>query len=388
MTEESIILFIDDEANILNSLTRSLSKWMKEEKLSPRTASSAHEALGIMKEVGNKISVIVTDQRMPDLIGSKLAGIISKQYPDIAIIILSGYSDMSDMSSIVKAGVFSFVSKPWNLEQLQNEIHKAHYVYNLRRENRIHRERYIEELRLGAEFQKAILGTSPPLSENIDYSITYRAVSDTGVSGDYYDIIQLDSYRFIVLMGDVSGHGIKASFLTAVLKTIIYPDYIKNLKNNFFSPSHFMNWLNKRICAFLDKFTDIFITFSAALVDLSGKTFVLANAGQPPVFLVRSNKVLPIETTGLVLGVDPNSDYKENRVSIQPGDRLFFCSDGIYPTGNNTLNFDMKEFMEILHNNSKDIHNHKKILKDLKMLIADAEWDDDITIVSLKILEG
>ena len=95
--------------------------------------------------------------------------------------------------------------------------------------------------------------------------------------------------------------------------------------------------------------------------------------------------MLPIETTGLVLGVDPNSDYKESRVSIQPGDRLFFCSDGIYPTGNNTLNFDMKDFMEILRNNSEDIHNHKKILQEIKLLISPGEWDDDITIVSLVI---
>lgn len=382
MTEDSIILFIDDEVNILNSLMRSLSKWMRKEKLSPRTASSAHEALGIVQEVGNKIAVIITDQRMPDLIGSELSGIIAKRYPDIVIIILSGHSDMNDMSSIVKAGVFSFISKPWNLEQLQNEIHKAHSVYKLRRENRINTDRYIEELRLGAEFQKAILGNSSPVSENIDFNITYKAVSDTGVSGDYYDIISLDVNRFIILMGDVSGHGLKASFLTAVLKTIIYPDYIKNLKDHPFSPSHFMSWLNNRICSFLDNFNDIFITFSTVLVDLSGNKIILANAGQPPVFLLRKDEVIPIETAGLVLGVQADSNYHEMSIPIKSDDKIFFCSDGIYPTGNDISDFNMKNFMDILRNNSKDIHNHEKILKELNQLIAPAEWDDDICILT------
>ena len=188
------------------------------------------------------------------------------------------------MSSIVKSGVFSFLTKPWDPIELQNEIQKAHNVYNLRRENRIYRERYTEEIRFGAEFQKAILNTSPPVSKDITFKATYEAVSGTGVGGDYYDIIPLGSNRFVVLMGDVSGHGIKASFLTVVLKSIIYPDYIIKLNGRPFSSSHFMSWLNKRICSFLEQITDLFITFSTGLIDLPNNQFVLANAGQTRCF--------------------------------------------------------------------------------------------------------
>jgi serine phosphatase RsbU (regulator of sigma subunit) len=352
MMEQRTILFVDDEQDILSSIRRSLTKWLKTENLKIEIAASVHNALEIIRDNSEEIAVLVSDQRMPDLRGSELSNIVAKKYPDIVIIILSGHSDMGDISDIIRADVFSFLEKPWEINILQHEIIKALRVHLLRRDNRIIREKQAEELRLGMEFQKSILRVPLPSSTNITFNVTYKPSSETGVGGDYYDIIEQDPKHFIVLMGDVSGHGINTAFLTAVLKSIIYPGYIQNLHFQTFVPSRFLCWLNSRICRFLEKFPELFITFSAALIDLDDNKLILANAGQ---------------------------------FNIEQGEGLFFCSDGIYPSGNASAGFNIEGFKKVLKGNSSDIHDHKHIIKEMEDLTLHEVWDDDITIVTVVI---
>ena len=384
MIKEKIILFVDDEEYILNSLRRNLKKWMKTRGLKIETASSSYGALSFLKDNAHSVAVIVSDQKMPDLEGSKLSGIVAEKYPDIAIIILSGHSDMSDVSEIVKAGVLSFLEKPWDIKVLQNEIVKALDIYNLRTENRKNRIRQEEELRLGREFQESILDITIPESKFITFNTSCIPSSNTGIGGDYFDIIERDPKHFIVLAGDVSGHGIQTAFLTAVIKSISYPVYIKNLNVQPFIPSLFLAWLNKEICSFLKKLPEVFITFSAALIDLDNNTITLANAGQPPVFKIADTGVSTLEVPGLVLGVDKDFIFKENQFSIKQGDKLFFCSDGIYPSGNPSETFNIEGLTEVLKKNLRDIHNHKKIIEELSKLTGE-EWDDDITIITVDL---
>ena len=114
MNKDKFILFIDDEQHILDALTRSLRKWLKEIKLEALTANSAHDAMEIITLHATNIAVIVCDQRMPDLNGSELTRIITKKSPDTTIIILSGHSTLDDMTDIISSGVFSFLQKPWD----------------------------------------------------------------------------------------------------------------------------------------------------------------------------------------------------------------------------------------------------------------------------------
>ncbi|MEA1911111.1 MAG: SpoIIE family protein phosphatase [Spirochaetota bacterium] len=386
MKNDKIILFVDDEEPILNSIRRSLYKWSNINNLKIETAASAYKALTFLKENASSVAVIVSDQKMPDLEGSKLSGIVAEKYPDIAMIILSGHSDMSDVSDIVKAGVVSFLEKPWDIQVLQNEIVKALEIYNLRTENRKIRIKQEEELRLARNFQQSILTINVPESEFITFNTSYKPSSNTGIGGDYFDIIEQDPKHFIVLMGDVSGHGVQTAFLTAVLKSLIYPVYIKNLNVQPFIPSRFLSWLNKEISSFLENIPEIFITFSAALIDLDSSKLTLANAGQPPVFKAAGKILSKMEAPpGLVLGVDRDYFYKEKQFGIKQGEGLFFCSDGIYPSGNDSAGFDIEGFKKVLKGNSSNIHDHKHIIKEMEVLTHNEVWDDDITIVSVVI---
>lgn len=131
MYENYSVLFVDDEVNILSSLKRGLI----EEKYTSFFASSGKEALEILKE--NKMSVIVSDMRMPEMDGLQLLREVELLYPRIVKIILSGYTQLPQILTVInQVDIFKFITKPWKLvEEFKVAIHKALDFYVLQEEN-------------------------------------------------------------------------------------------------------------------------------------------------------------------------------------------------------------------------------------------------------------
>lgn len=123
------VLFVDDEENILRSIRRAV---MDETYIS-YFASSGAEALKIMEE--KKISVIVTDMRMPGMDGLQLLKIVKEKYPDIVKIVLSGFTQLSQvLATVNQADIFNFIAKPWDMEtELKYVIDKAIEHYRLKK---------------------------------------------------------------------------------------------------------------------------------------------------------------------------------------------------------------------------------------------------------------
>jgi response regulator RpfG family c-di-GMP phosphodiesterase len=116
MKSEITILFVDDEVRIvklLNMMFRSLYNVM--------TATSGQEALDIMAE--HKIDIIVSDQRMPGMLGIELLSKVREQSPETVRILLTGYADLVAIIGAVNEGeVYRFLNKPWNQEEIKSVI--------------------------------------------------------------------------------------------------------------------------------------------------------------------------------------------------------------------------------------------------------------------------
>ncbi|PKM50996.1 MAG: hypothetical protein CVV02_08665 [Firmicutes bacterium HGW-Firmicutes-7] len=131
MYENYSVLFVDDEINILNSLKRGLM----DEAYTCFFASSGKEALAVLEE--KKISVIVSDMRMPEMNGLKLLKEVEDKYPRMIKIILSGYTQLPQiLVTINQVDIFKFITKPWKLEEeFKVAIHKALDYYIIQEEN-------------------------------------------------------------------------------------------------------------------------------------------------------------------------------------------------------------------------------------------------------------
>jgi len=126
-----IVLFVDDEENILNSLRRGLI----DEDYECLFASNGKDALEIIGN--NSISVIVTDMRMPGMDGLTLLKEAKKISPNSTRIVLSGYTQLQQiLATINQVDIFKFITKPWKLEEeFKVVIDQALEYYNLRMES-------------------------------------------------------------------------------------------------------------------------------------------------------------------------------------------------------------------------------------------------------------
>ncbi|MBC8044659.1 MAG: response regulator [Rhizobacter sp.] len=106
------ILLVDDEPLILNSLTRLL-----EDDYTVHTAENGVRALMILQTIA--VQVIVSDQRMPAMLGHELLAKAKVLSPHTVRILLTGYSDLeATVSSVNEAEIFRYITKPWQADKL------------------------------------------------------------------------------------------------------------------------------------------------------------------------------------------------------------------------------------------------------------------------------
>jgi response regulator RpfG family c-di-GMP phosphodiesterase len=126
------VLFVDDEENVLRSLKR---LFLDVDNVEVFTALSGKEGLEILKN--NKISAIISDQRMPEMSGAEFLERARKISPDSVRVVLTGYADINAaIDAINKGGAYRYITKPWNDSDIVITILNAVERYRLIKENK------------------------------------------------------------------------------------------------------------------------------------------------------------------------------------------------------------------------------------------------------------
>lgn len=126
---QDTVLFVDDEPQIL----RALKRLFKKANFECFFAESGPEALKLMEET--QIDLIVSDMRMPEMNGAEFLSIAREKYPATKSILLTGHSDItSTIEALNKGGIYRYISKPWEDEDLKRTIEEALRVKRLERE--------------------------------------------------------------------------------------------------------------------------------------------------------------------------------------------------------------------------------------------------------------
>ncbi len=122
------ILIVDDDKSVLNSLKRLFRK----ENLVVFTASGGKEAIELLKQSGRSISLIISDQRMPRMMGAQFLEKSRKYCPDAVRFLLTGYSDYDALIDAINRGnIHYYFNKPWNDEELLFQVRRHLENYEL-----------------------------------------------------------------------------------------------------------------------------------------------------------------------------------------------------------------------------------------------------------------
>jgi CheY-like chemotaxis protein len=133
------LLLVDDEPNIVSSLKRLLRR----DSYRILTANSGQEGLDLLAQ--HAVDVIVSDQRMPGMLGVDFLRAAKDRYPHTIRIMLSGYTELQSVTDAVNEGaIYKFLTKPWEDNLLRGHIEAAFRVKESADEN----ERLNRQLRV------------------------------------------------------------------------------------------------------------------------------------------------------------------------------------------------------------------------------------------------
>jgi len=258
------------------------------------------------------------------------------------------------------------------------------YIKNLTKVTE-EKERIGAELNIATTIQKSMMPSIFPLFENrADLEMYAFMLPAKEVGGDFYDFFFIDEDTLALVIADVSGKGVPAALFMVIAKTLI-----KNTAQAGKSPGGVFyavnNLLNENNTA------KMFVTCFMAYLNIKTGILTCVNAGHIPPLITRGGAFewLKIKS-GLVLAGRKNTEYIEETVLLQKGDKLFMYTDGVTEAANKDEKlWGQKAFIDSANKNIdmplKELTIAVK--RDIDVFAAGAEQSDDIAMLVL-IYEG
>lgn len=186
----------------------------------------------------------------------------------------------------------------------------------------VERELLERDIALARRIQQQFLPVGRLEMPGYTVAVEYRPA--LGVSGDFYDLIELDGGRVALVVGDVSGKGVSAALYASKLTTDLRYQAVGQTQ-----PGDILTRTN-RILASRDH-EGMFATLAVVVIDPSAGTIELANAGHPPPFVRRRDgRVLSLgRPGGSPLGLDPDAVFQPTHCDLLPGEALVLYTDGV-----------------------------------------------------------
>jgi len=239
------------------------------------------------------------------------------------------------------------------------------------------KQRLEEELNVARAIQQDLLPAGLP-SEGW-FRAAGSSLTSRQVGGDYYDVRHIDANTFACAIADVSGKGVSAALLAALLQGAFLfasegPADIADVM------ARMNRFLYERAKG--EKYATLFYCTLARNGQLCW-----SNAGHPKPILVRGSELIPLESTGLPLGMLDAATYEMKKVDLLSGDKIVMYSDGLSEAENVEGEFfDKKGFPETLRANAalSCVELQAKLVEAVQDFSEGAELSDDITTLVLE----
>jgi len=241
-----------------------------------------------------------------------------------------------------------------------------------------------DEVANAAALQKNLL--RPPHIELPGVRGLSTMITSSEVGGDFYDYYMVDGRWVVILVGDVSGHGIAAGTIVCAAKAGV--NFLEAEKEK--EPHKILSRLSNII--FNTAHQSLLMTMFAVCLDTRTGELRYANAGHQFAYLYRSmlSQLDSLELGGLPLGKNENTDYEQQITEIDLGDRLFLYTDSIVEEENAAGEcFGYERLEELLvHHGESDIEMlNSSLLNTLTNYLGRSVFYDDVTIFCVEYFE-
>jgi len=290
--------------------------------------------------------LVLCDLRMPEMDGLQVLAVVTREFADLPILVVSGMGGMSDAIQALKLGAWDYVTKPIeDMAVLEHAIGHALERARLRRENREHREhleavneqlqqtvRQLQEDEAAARrIQFQLLPENNKLYRN--YRFSRHLLTSQYLSGDFVDYFAIDGDHLGFYIADVSGHGVSSAFVTVMLKSYIgrYRELRRqNRDKGILNPAETLSRLNREIFScHMDKYLTMFY----GVIDWSSNQLRYSSGGQFPFpILFNGTEACYVGKKSLPIGLFDFANYQNESMQLPSSFTMAFISDGILET--------------------------------------------------------
>ncbi len=239
-------------------------------------------------------------------------------------------------------------------------------------------QRAAQEQQLALRLQRAIMPEDePPLeAAGVEVAVRYRpAEQERLVAGDWYDALLMPDKEVLLVVGDITGHGIDA-----VTGMVAARNALRGLAATGAGPADLLRHLNYAACHLTEGIAG---TVVCGRYDPETRVLRWARAGHLPPVLVRDGaaEMLPLPT-GVLLGLDPDAEYEEATLSMRGGDTLLLFTDGLIERRADSISDALREFTAAAVPAGPDVSAHA----DRILNHALSDTGDDACLVAVRIL--
>lgn len=417
------IIYIDDEQSNLDIFRISFKR-----EYNVFTTYEIEQAFEILKN--NPIDIIIVDQKMPQMTGTQFLEKTLQISPDAIRIIITGYADIQVViEAINKCGIYKYITKPWEREDVKMTLEKAVEIIKMRRENqwlirRLEEElskieaKYLEQYKETKEYarklekQKAELSSIyQKLGQNINYAskiqnallpkdkslleffqdfFEINAPLDV-VSGDFYWFHQISDFEAYLAVADCTGHGIAGALISVIghtelnkaikEKRIREPrDILENmhqeLSHSIFSQET-SEGMDVALCRFQKNSPFHYrITFAGA---------------RRPLYILQNGIILEIPGNRKSIGglqIYAEGKYEQHSLHLESGNQLYLFTDGVPDIANSSRQkFGLKRLKDLILRTYQLPTEEQKfqIMEEIAEFKQDTPQRDDFLMLSVRL---
>lgn len=231
-----------------------------------------------------------------------------------------GHLALIDTRPIEQLALFSAIVEIY-ASRAAAELETLHLIQKMRADQELVSNLYArleDELAIARLVQRSLLPQALDLHKSLDVAVIFEPLTQVG--GDFYDMLVVPG-GVLLFVADVTGHGPSAALLATMLRLALH-EAVAEVQ----TPAGLLTELGRRI---RPGFGSNFVTASLALFDFSGRSLTYANAGHPPLLMLREGQILVHNAPGTVLAADFPPRLAETTVELRAQDRLLMYTDGL-----------------------------------------------------------
>lgn len=238
------------------------------------------------------------------------------------------------------------------------------------------------EIEFAAKYQEQFLPDEIPTLPRADFHLSY--IPYIAVGGDFYDFIQLDEDRHMVLLADMMGHGVQAALFISLLRVSFREIVFRTPELNLVAEG-----LNQ---VFYEQVpTTVLVPYVLFIYDSRAGRLDYVVAGHPPIQLLRGEELLELKRNNLAAGMKRNITGKFESCILEPGDLLFCSTDGITDVQDaNEEMFGEERMIASLREHAADSRDcaqfSEKLSADILKFSQGRPYPDDITWFVLRYM--